>query len=620
MSEKQGFIRRFFSKCWSIINTSRQVFINIIFVLFIILIISALTDDSDEVTIPESAVLILNMSGDVVEQKKDIDPAQAFIAEATDQPQDNPEVLLSDILDVIESAKNDNRIKVMVLQLKGLGSAGLTKLRYIGDALTDFKESGKRIIAVGDGYSQDQYYLASYADDVWLTPGGWLILDGYGRYQMYFKSALEKLNITQHVFRVGTFKSAVEPYIRNDMSDEAKLANEQWLNDLWTVYKTDVAKQREFKLDNFDETFDAIVAKLEKADGDFSQYALDNNFVDALKTREEVRTELAGIVGKTETGSYHHIGFNDYLKSIKPPFPMVNPITDKVAIVVAKGTILDGHKSPGTIGGDSTAALLRKARLNDKVKAVVLRVDSPGGSAYASEIIRQEVELLRAAGKPVIASMGTYAASGGYWISASANEIYASPTTITGSIGIFGMFMTFEKTLEKLGVYTDGVGTTELAGMSLARPLKDGMGQVIQLNINKGYKNFLELVAENRNMTVEEVDQIAQGRVWTGAKAQELGLVDKLGDLTDAVVAAANLAGLQQYDTLLVEKELSAKEIFLRNMFGQAATWVGTDAVSSHSTNTINTLVKQVVGEIDELNQLNDPQGIYTLCLTCEIK
>jgi protease-4 len=451
---------------------------------------------------------------------------------------------------------------------------------------------------------------------------------------LYFKSALEKLAINQHIFRVGTFKSAVEPFIRDDMSDAAKEANKLWLDDLWLQYKQDVAKQRNFGIENFDENITDIVSKFTKAKSSFAEYALANNWVDQLKTRAQMRDELIAMVGKNKQGnSYSNIGYKDYLDVITPTKADIKNAnkysSDKVAIIVAKGTILDGTQKPGTIGGDSTAKLLRKARSNDKVKAVVLRVDSPGGSAFASEIIRQEVELLKAAGKPVIASMGTFAASGGYWISAPADKIYAAPSTITGSIGIFGMMMTFEDSLSKLGIHTDGVGTTDISGFGPTQPLTEGMAQLFQLSINKGYQDFITLVAENRNMTLEQVDAIAQGRVWSGKKAKELGLVDELGNLTDAVVAAAQLADLDEYDTLLIEKEASERHKFIQKFMGEAKSLItaqtglfaDSDLTSPESVNAkpMTQFISQLQAEITKMNQFNDPQGMYTLCLACSI-
>ncbi|MFB0980679.1 MAG: signal peptide peptidase SppA [Alteromonadaceae bacterium] len=611
-------LKRITLKIFSGLNTFRKITINILFFIVLFVFIAAIMSDEGEIIVPNHSALVLNITGDIVEQKRSIDPMDAFIAEALEEKQKNPEVLLSDILQVIERAKNDGRINMMVLNLQGVNRTGLSKLQDIAMALEKFKASGKKIIAVGDQYSQDQYYLASSADEVWLNPRGWLLLDGYGRYQLYFKSALEKLSISQHVFRVGTYKSAIEPYIRDDMSAAAKEANKLWLSDLWSQYKNDVASNREFAIDNFDENADVLVAKLEKANGNVAQYALENQWVDALKNRQDMKKSLIKLVGKNAIGdSYNHISFENYLAATTPIFPITNPNTNKIAVIVAKGTILDGHQKAGTIGGDSTAALLRKARLNDKVKAVVLRVDSPGGSAYASEIIRQEIELLKQAGKPVVASMGTYAASGGYWISAPANKIIASPATITGSIGIYGFFMTFENSLSKLGVHTDGVGTTDIAGFGVTRPLTEGMAKIFQLNINRGYQDFISLVAENRNMTLEQVDDIAQGRVWSGLKAKELGLVDELGDLTTAINAAAELAELKTFDTLLIEKEKSAKDLFLQGLMGQATSFFPTSEITKIS-NT-NKLFIQLKAELSYLNLLNDPQGVYSLCMACEI-
>ncbi|MBL4942417.1 MAG: signal peptide peptidase SppA [Colwellia sp.] len=634
MTALANLLKRLLSGAWRLFTLTRSLILNFIFIVLLIGFIVALSSDANKITVPEKTALVLNLAGDLVEQKHEINPFDAFLIEALDEENDKPEILLADLLDVIIKAKSDDRVQLLVLQLQGLRSAGLTKLQDVGAALTDFKQSGKKVIALGDQYSQEQYYLASHADDIWLNPRGFMLFEGYGRYKMYFKSALEKLSINQHVFRVGTFKSAVEPFLRDDMSAAAKEANELWLNDLWLQYKQEVANQRGFGIENFDDNIKDLITKFTKADSSFAEYALANNWVDQLKTRAQMRDELIAMVGENKTGdSYSHIGFKDYLDVITSNKALnknsFNDVADKVAIIVAKGTILDGNQKPGTIGGDSTAKLLRKARNNDQVKAVVLRVDSPGGSAFASEIIRQEVELLRAAGKPVVASMGTYAASGGYWISAPADKIYAAPSTITGSIGIFGMMMTFEDSLSKLGIHTDGVGTTDISGFGPTQPLSEGIAQLFQLSINKGYQDFITLVATNRNMTLAQVDAIAQGRVWSGKKAKELGLVDELGNLTDAVVAAAALAKLDNYETLLIEKEVSDREKLIQKFMGKAnslliannAFFASSDLTSSTSVSAkpMTQLITQLQAEISKMNQFNDPQGRYTLCLVCSI-
>ncbi|WP_448556811.1 signal peptide peptidase SppA [Thalassotalea montiporae] len=626
MNSNPGLIRRFFSASWRVVDTSRKLVVNLIFLAIIIAIIGIISSDDTQVTVPENSALVLNLRGDLVEQKVAIDPMDALFNEALGQKEERPEVLVSNVLSAIEHAKNDDRIKLLVLKLDQLGRGGLSKLQDIGQALNDFKAADKHVIALGDSYSQGQYYLASYADEIWLDPKGYLLLDGFGRYQLYFKSALEKLAISPHIFRVGTYKSAVEPYIRDDMSEEAKAANQLWLNDLWQEYKKDVAKERSFETTNFDENIESLLTKFSEANGSFAEYAKQNQWVDSLKTRDEMVNDLMSRVGKNASGEYFkHINYKSYLKAIKPPFPLDTNGSDKVAVVVAKGTILNGNQAPGTIGGDSTAKLLKRARFDKQVKAVVLRVDSPGGSAYASEIIRQEVELLKQAGKPVVASMGSVAASGGYWISASADKIVASPTTITGSIGIFGMFMTLENTLGKLGIHTDGVGTTDIAGFGVTRPLSEGMSKLFQLSINRGYEDFISLVAENRAMTKQQVDKVAQGRVWSGIKAQELGLVDELGSLDEAVNIAADLAKLEDFEQVLIERELSPQDLFWQNLVDSSAFVAEKIGYEYQSSSPIahmgqaRQIVQQVIDEVKQLEQFNDPQGIYSFCLTCEV-
>ncbi|MGJ8693161.1 MAG: signal peptide peptidase SppA [Thalassotalea sp.] len=615
-------IGRLFSKLWRILNLTRIIILNLIFFILLAVFIAALSSDKGEINIPQGAALVLNLKGQLVEQKQQINPMDAFVAEAMEQPEDNPEVLISDVLFAIKAAKSDDRISLLVLKLGMLQNSGLSKLQDVAHAIEDFKTSGKQVIATGDQYSQAQYYLASYANEIWLNPKGWLLFEGFNSYQVYFKSALEKLSINQHIFRVGTYKSAVEPFIRDDMSPAAKEANLLWLSDLWGQYKSDVAAQRGIDVSNFDEKAETLITKLAAANGNMAEYAKFNNWVDALKTRQEMTTALIELVGESNKDAYNQIRFKDYLKVQKPAIAFENPSTDKVAVIIAKGNILNGTQKPGTIGGTSTAKLLKQARLDDSVKAVVLRVDSPGGSAFASEIIRQEVVQLKAAGKPVVASMGTYAASGGYWISASADKIIASPSTITGSIGIFGLMMTFEESLAKLGVYTDGVGTTDIGSFGVTRPLDDNIGKLIQLNIERGYQDFIALVAESRNMTLAQVDAVAQGRVWSGVKAKELGLVDELGNLDDAINAAATIAGLDNFESKLIEKKPSSMDKFLRDMLGQSAKLLLSPTLEVDtltSSGPVDLLMKRLNTEVKQFNQFNDPNGAYSFCLQCDV-
>ena len=621
MAAKGNWTKSLFIGLWTVLNFTRKLFFNVIFlVIFVGIIIAITSQEDDQLTVKANSALLLTLNGQLVIEKESVDPFEQFLQDAMGSEPDNPEVLVRDVVKVIENAKQDRRIKALVLDLQGLSGGGLDKLRTVARAINDFKTSEKPVYAIGDYYTKEQYYLASHANHVYLNPMGSLLLDGYGRYGMYFKDFLEKLKVTTHIFRVGTYKSAVEPLIRNDMSEAAKEAERKWLDGYWQQYKEDVAAARGIPLSNFDETLEGLLAKFEQAGGDFANYALQNNWVDALKTREEVRVELTGLVGENEDNHGVNVtNFNTYLKVVNPPLPSINSDIDKVAIVVAKGTILNGNQKAGTIGGDSTARLLRKARLDENVKAVVLQIDSPGGSTLGSEIIRQEVLELKNAGKPVVVSMSTYAASGGYWIAANADRIFAGPSTITGSIGVFGMFMTYENSLDYLGIHSDGVGSNELAGFSAVRPLAPEFGQILQRNVETSYGNFLSLVSNARDMTVDEVDDVAQGRVWIGTDALELGLVDELGTLEDAVNAAAEFAALENYDTFYVQRTLSAQELFWKEFFGQAFTFVGKWQFANSDSALINEF-KRVLGEFSIFNELNDPMGTYILCLQCQVE
>jgi len=621
---RPGLIRRLFSAIARVYRGFRSVILNLLFISIVALIAVSIFSGEDKVQVPQTAALVLDLTGDLVEEKRWTDPIATAVNESLGGQEESPEVLVSDVVTVINKATKDNRIQALVLDLSMLGRGSLDKMQLIGTAIEGFKASGKKVLAYGGYYGQNQYYLASYADEISLSPMGAVILEGYGSYPMYYKNALEKLKINTHVFRVGTYKSAVEPFLRNDMSDAAKEANIAWLTELWADYKQQVAQRRGFAVDNFDETYAALLEKLTAAEGDLSQYAVNAGLVDQIKTREAFRRDLIAIVGENDDHTYNHVRFADYADLVIPSQQFDNPLTDKVAIVVARGVIVDGSAKAGTIGGDTTAALLRQARHDDKVKAVVLRIDSPGGSAYASEVIGQEISLLREAGKPVIASMGAVAASGGYWIAAPANEIWAAPTTITGSIGIFGLLHTAEQAMPTLGLNVDGVGTTELAGLSAGLPLFKGLEpkakDLFQLLIERGYTEFLTMVGENRNMTNAEVDSVAQGRVWTGRKAQELGLVDKLGTIDDAIKAAADKAGLSNYDVKVVQHQLTPAEQMIKDFLGEAKAqgWLPHSGISAEQK-LLGKLTQQLKQDFVLLNQFNDPNGVYSYCVSCSV-
>ncbi|QSX35208.1 signal peptide peptidase SppA [Shewanella avicenniae] len=602
---------------WNVINFVRKLILNIIFfpILFIVVVaVIAASATDKEVQIEDGSALLLNLAGKIVEQKTELAPLDAVMNQGNDRDE-NGEILLAEILDTIDSAAQDSRIKALVIDAGDMQSGGLTKLEAIGRHIIEFKKSGKPVIAMGAFYDQYRYLLASYADTIYLDKQGQTLIEGLGNYPTYYKSALEKLKVNTHVFRVGTYKSAVEPYIRDDMSEAAKEANRKWMNDVWQVFTATVAQNRGLEPRDFQLQGADYITALKNSQGDAAQMALNLKWVDKLVTEEEFRQEMLALVGKAKKGhSFKHIDYYDYANLVAPT-PSIVP-TEGIGIVVAKGNILNGDQPAGTIGGRSTANLLKKARFDDKIKAVVLRVDSPGGSAFASEQIRQQVLALQAAGKPVVVSMSSLAASGGYWISASADYIYANPATITGSIGIFGMVTTFEDSLAALGIHSDGVATSDIAGVSVTRALPESFKAAIQMHIERGYHNFISMVAESRHMTLEQVDSIAQGRVWSGIEAKKLGLVDELGDLDAAIGKAAELAKLTSYDLRVIEKELSPEQKMLQAVLGSAAAYLPQTTIKMSTTEK---LMQQLNKVAEDFAAFDDPKNVYLYCEACSI-
>ncbi len=489
MPEKSNVLMRVLRALWRGIDAARKVFVNLLF-LFIVVALLALVFRSDKPDIAGTTALVIAPEGQLVEQltAKSIDQ---LIDEA--QGSAIGETLLKDVLDAIEAAKEDERIEVLVLDLSAFRGARLTKLQDVAKALEDFRSSGKKVIARADGLEQDGYYLAAHADEIIIHKFGGVVLQGFGRYRMYYREGIDKLGLDVHIWRVGTYKSAVEPFLLNEMSDDAKAANHEWLGDLWRIYLDDVAEARGMtaaQLDSYAQNFPPVVTE---ANGDTAKAALDYGLVDQIMTRIEIRQHLVELVGEDEEKhTFNQVGMADYLRTIDDDRFGREAKGDKVAIIVARGTILDGSHPAGTIGGDSTGALIRKARFDEDVKAIILRVDSGGGSAFASEVIRRECEAARAAGIPVIASMGSVAASGGFWISTSSDQIWAHPSTITGSIGIFGMFATYQRPLaEHLGLRVDGISTAPLAGVRPDRELPADISEAVQQMIEQGYREFL---------------------------------------------------------------------------------------------------------------------------------
>jgi protease IV len=583
--------------------------------IFLMLMIGAV---GERVYIPGAAALVIAPQGVLVDQLTG-DALGRAIAKAQGAPLQ--ETLVRDVIDALGAARDDERIKAVVLDLDGLAGAGLSKLQEIASEVARFKESGKPVIAVGDGYTRDQYYLAAQADNVYMHPMGLVLVDGYSRFLPYYKSLLDKVYVDYNVWTVGEYKSFVEPITRDDMSPQDEEASKVFLDALWAAYQTDVTAARELAPPALQQYADDIVPLLEESGGDTAQLAVDYGLVDELLTRDAMRERIRDAIGEVardeaRSDDYTEVSLETYVTALRTETPP-DVLPSKIAVIVAAGTILDGAQAPGTIGGDSTAELIRVARADDAVKALVLRVDSGGGSAFASDIILRELERFQETERPVIVSMGSVAASGGYWISMAADEIWASPTTLTGSIGVGATIPTIPRALDWLGVHFDGIGTTQLAGaLEITRPLGDNVKGLIGLSIRKTYNDFVRKIAEHRERSVEEIDAAAHGRVWVGTDALDRGLVDRLGTLSDAVESAAELAGLESGTYMIdyVEQQLGLAERLVLSLTAKAAVGVERLVDLPRLPAGITHTIESTLEPIAFIDRLNDPRGIYAYC------
>ncbi len=599
------FIGGVFVAFWRGLDTARRIVINLVFLALVILVLGLLFPRAPQV--PDGSALVLRPAGTLVEEQTLDDPLSLLRAGQVPAA----EASMGELLEAIDAARQDPRIKALVLETDDLQQAGVAKLAELRAALQDFKASGKPVYARGERFTQGQYYLASVASEVHLAPDGFVLLQGLARYVTYFKGALDKLGVKVHVFRVGEYKSFSEPFTREDMSEKDREATRDLLEALWNRIRDDVADSRPKAAPHLGEYINAYPAVLEKVGGDPSRAALEAALVDRLTTRDEWRDYLREHVGANGDGKeYRRVSLANYLGAVRAEREHE---PDKVAVLVAQGAIVDGIGGPGTVGGDSFARLIREAREDERVKALVIRIDSPGGSAWASEVIRRELEVTREAGKPVIASMSSVAASGGYWIATGAEKIWAAPSTLTGSIGIFAMFPVLAEPLDRLGLSVDGVATAPLAGaFDPRRPLPPTAEATLEQGIEFGYRRFLQVVAQARGMTPAEVNTVAQGRVWTGEAAAKLGLVDELGGLEEAVVAAAERAGLERYEVVWPRAGLPPVERLLRSV---AETAAGTLAPAAGTDAPLARALGALRAEVEELMRLNDPGHIYAHCL-----
>ncbi|MCW0438553.1 signal peptide peptidase SppA [Xanthomonas sacchari] len=585
-------VANFFVGLWDVMNFTRRLIFNLVFFGFLLLILLAMVfamarGDGGK-ALRDRTTLLIAPEGKLVEQFS-ADPVSRALAKAMND-KGAQEIQLRDLVRAIEAAKTDPKIERVALRLDKLQPSGFASMREVEKALRDLRSSGKQIVAYSDNLNQWQYLLAAQANEVYLDPMGSMTLEGLGRYRQYFREGLQdKLGVDVHLFKVGEYKSAAEPYVLDAASAASKEADLFWMNDVWQRYVADIAKARKLAPEQINAGIDTMPEGVAAAGGDLAKFALQQKLVDGLKTREDVEQLLAkrGVADDDADTGYRNVDLDGYLQQLDLRRSPVDS-RPQVAVVVAAGEISGGEQPAGRIGGESTAALLRQARDDDAVKAVVLRVDSPGGEVFASEQIRREVVALKAAGKPVVVSMGDLAASGGYWISMNADRIYADPSTITGSIGIFGMIPNITRTLDKIGVHTDGVGTTRFAGaFDMTRPMDPAVGQLIQSVINKGYADFTGKVAQARGKSVEAIDQVARGRVWSGAQAKERGLVDAFGGFKDAVAdaaARAKLGGPDKYRVRYVEKPATPFAQFVSGFAGsRLGVWMLSDSALGHA-------------------------------------
>ncbi len=608
MADNRSRVGRAFSASFAFFEFIRRLLANLVFLIVIILVIITLRSDLAP-SIPTGSALVLNLNGELVEQVDDSSgsPLDQVLASPPSQ------FAVKDVVALLDHARQDARIKMLYLDLNDFPSTQLTKLQSLAHAIQAFRASGKKVVAYADNYDQDAYYLAAQADEVYMHPMGVLMLQGYGTYPMFYKDMLDKLAINVNVFRVGQFKSAVEPFIRNDMSEPARMANLTWLNQLWSSYKEGIAQGRKLSPAVVQTYIDQFSDTLARAQGNAALAAQNRKLITGVLSRDQIRDKLIALVGKDDSGeSFKQVDFRSYMSAVRPDREVASESV--VGVIVISGTIVDGSSLPGA-QADVIAEQIRKAREEDTIKALVLRVDSPGGSAFGAEVIRREVELTRQAGKPVMVSMGSVAASGGYWISLAAEQIWASPSTLTGSIGVFGIIPTFENSLNKIGIHVDGVGTTQLAGsLRLDRNMNQPAKRAVQLMVENTYHNFIDKVARARKLPIERVDQIAQGRVWSGADAARLGLVDHLGGLQQAIQAAAAKVDLKQnYQVHYLRPGISLWRQIMHRIRGQAQMWMlgtlmpeGMSSLGSRMQNHLRALLQ------------GDRQGIYAYC-DCDV-
>lgn len=616
---------KFLSGAYRIFRCVREFTVSLFFILFVMAffaLVSFLNSDSGKSKSQNSdfqtGALTLNLDGYLADNHDEFGDFRRFVQAELGSSGDPIKISTFDVVRVIRKAAEDSRIKGIVLDLRDFAGGDTPSLTYVGTILQEFKQSGKPVIAMGDMFSQKQYYLASFADQIYLNKSGFVGLNGLSYSNLYFKSLFDKIEAVPHIFRVGTYKSAVEPFIRDDMSPEAKANAQLWLGKLWQNMQGNIANNRNIAAENVLPSPEKLLEKYRAVKGDDAKLALQQGWVSEILSSREITAKLAEQFGKSAEKGYQYIEYADYEQDLPDRFDI--KAKEKIAVINVEGEIVWGESEEGSAGSDEIVKLLHKARLDESVKGVILRVNSPGGSAVASELIRQAAEDVQKAGKPVVASMGGMAASGGYWISATSDKIIAAPTTLTGSIGIFGLAVSLEKTAKKIGISEDGIQTSPLAQQSALKPMDKTRAEMIQISIENGYDRFLELVAKGRKMSKSQVDKVAQGQVWLGETALEHGLVDQLGDFDDAYDAMLELINAKRQadnqskiDGLAVQWFIDQKDDFFSQLMRDFKMQAGLNLSSFLD----NSLVSKLTQQRDLLRKFNDPKQSYLYCLNC---
>jgi len=599
-----GFVKG----AWKVLVAIKDGLVLLAMLLFFGIILAALSSRPNPAAVTEGALLV-KLDGVIVEEPENIDPIATLLGGQAPLKQFRER----DVIRAIDTAAEDDRIKVIALDLDRFMGGGQVSLEQIGEAIGRAKAKGKPVYSFATFYSDSAYLLAAHASEIWIDPMGGAAFTGPGGSRLYYKDFLDRFKVTAHVYRVGTFKSAVEPYLRSDQSPEAKQALLAVYQPIWANWQANVKKARP-KADLASYIADPAAA-VTAANGDLVKLATDRKIIDKVGDRTSFGKRVAALAGADEDegpGAFNHTSLGDWVAA--------NPAKtggDEVGVITIAGTIVDGEAGPGTAGGDRIEKLLHEGLQRDNLKALVVRVDSPGGSAFASEQIRRAIETYRGRKIPVVISMGNVAASGGYWVATAGDTIFAEPSTITGSIGIFAVLPSFERALADYGVNADGVATTNLSGQpDVFGGFNSTVDTFIQGTIEHDYRRFLGLVGKARGMTPAQVDQIAQGRVWDGGTARQIKLVDRFGSIDDAIAEAAKRAKLKDdgYSVRYLQTEPDAFEQFVSGMFGPTEDSQQAHGLVAQLAWQQQAALGQVIGD---LNVLGGTQGVQAWCLEC---